>query len=76
MLFFGVFSRESARTAAKSRTNMSTISGKAIKRLGRLAPNLAHMTVQIHQTTVGTRLVHVWYTFGTRLRIRLGMAIG
>ena len=35
--------RESARTAAKSRTNLSTHSGKAIKGLGRLAPNLAHM---------------------------------
>ena len=29
MLFFGVFLRESARTAAKSRTNLSTNSGKA-----------------------------------------------
>ena len=35
-----------ARTAAKSRTNLSTNSGTATKRLGRLAPNLAH--VQIH----------------------------
>ena len=43
MLFFGVFLRESARTAAKSRTNLSINSGKATKRLGRLAPNLAHM---------------------------------
>ena len=43
MLFFGVVLRESARTAAKSRTNLSTNSGKATKRLGRLAPNLAHM---------------------------------
>ena len=43
MLFFGVFLRESARKAAKSRTNFSTNSGKAIKRLGRLAPNVAHM---------------------------------
>ena len=43
MLFFGVFLREVARTAAKSRTNLSTDSGKATKRLGRLAPNLAHM---------------------------------
>ena len=46
MLFFGVFLRESARTAAKSRTNLSTNSGKATKRPGRSAPNLAH--VQIH----------------------------
>ena len=46
MLFFGVFLRESARTAAKSRTNLSTNSEKATKRLGRLAPNLAN--VQIH----------------------------
>ena len=43
MLFFGVFLCESARTAAKSRTNLSTNSGKVTKRLGRLAPNLAHM---------------------------------
>ena len=43
MLFFGVFLRESARTAAKSRTNLSTNSGKATKRLGRLAQHLAHM---------------------------------
>ena len=43
MLFFCVFLRESARTAAKSRTNLSTNSGKATKQLGRLAPNLAHM---------------------------------
>ena len=35
--------RESARTTAKSRTNLSTNSGKATKWLGRLAPNLAHM---------------------------------
>ena len=40
MLFFGVFLRESARTAVKNRTNLSTNSGKATKRLGRLAPNL------------------------------------
>ncbi len=35
--------RESARTAAKSRTNLSTNSEKATKRLGRFAPNLAYM---------------------------------
>ena len=35
--------RESACTAAKSRTNLSTNSGKATKRLGRLAPHLAHI---------------------------------
>ena len=40
---FDVFLRESARTAAKSPTNLSTNSGKATKRLGRLAPNLAHV---------------------------------
>ena len=34
MSFFGVFLRESARTAAKSRTNLSTNSGKATKRAG------------------------------------------
>ena len=38
-----MFLRESACTTAKSRTNLSTNSGKATKRLGRLAPNLAHM---------------------------------
>ena len=43
MLFCVVFLRDSARTAAKSRTNLSTKCGKATKRLGRLAPNLAHM---------------------------------
>ena len=40
--FWHVF-RETARTAAKSRTNLSTNSGKATKQLDRLAPNLAHM---------------------------------
>ena len=48
MLFFGVFLREYARTAAKSRTNFGTNLGKATKRLGRLAPNLANNYVQIH----------------------------
>ena len=43
MLFFGVFLCESARTAAKSRTNLNTNSGKLPKRLGRVAPNLALM---------------------------------
>ena len=33
ILFFGVFLRESARTAAKRRTNLSTNSGKATKPL-------------------------------------------
>ena len=37
--FFGVFLHQSARTAAKSRTNLSTNSGKPTKRPGRLAPN-------------------------------------
>ena len=63
---FGVFLCESARTAAQSRTNLSTNSGKATKRLGRLAPNLAH--VQIHmgmdmlQTNCPSR--HKWVTWG------------
>ncbi len=35
--------RETARTAAKIRTNPSTHSGKSVKWLDRLAPNLAHM---------------------------------
>ena len=43
MFFLGMFLRESPRTAAKKRTNLSTNWGKATKRLGRLAPNLAHM---------------------------------
>ena len=38
-----MFLRKSAHTAAKSRTNLGINSGKATKRLGRLAPNLAHM---------------------------------
>ena len=44
---FAVFLHESARTAAKSRTNFSTNSGKATKRLCRLEPNLAHMCKSI-----------------------------
>ena len=43
MLFFCVFLRESAPTAAKSRTNRSTNSEKATNRLGRLTQNMAHM---------------------------------
>ena len=42
-IVFGVCLRESARTAAKRLVNLRTHSGKAIKRLDRLAPNLAHM---------------------------------
>ncbi len=38
-----MFLHESVRTAAKSLTNLSRNSGKATKRLGRLAPKLAHM---------------------------------
>ena len=41
--FVCVFLRESARTAAKRRTNLSTNSGKATKRMCRLAPNVVHM---------------------------------
>ena len=40
---FGVFLRETARTVAKSRTNISINSGTDGKRLDRLAPNVAHM---------------------------------
>ena len=43
MLFFGVFLRETAHTAATSRTNLSINLEKATKRLDQLAPNLAHM---------------------------------
>ena len=49
-MFFGVFLRESARTTARSRTNLSTNSGNATKRLGRLAPNLAHMCTFISES--------------------------
>ena len=38
-----MFLRESELSSAKSRTTLSTNSGKATKRLGRLAPRLAHM---------------------------------
>ncbi len=38
-----MFLSESARTAAKSRTNLRTNLGKVTKRLGRLASNVAHM---------------------------------
>ena len=55
MLFFGVFLRESVRIAAKSRTNLSTHSGKATKRLCRLAPNLAHMCKFIHGNRYTTK---------------------
>ena len=58
MLFFGVFLRESARTAAKSQTNLSTNSGKATKWPGRLALNLAHMCklgMDIRQTNCPSR---------------------
>ena len=62
MLFFGVFLRETARTAAKSRTNLSTHSGKATKRLDRLAPNLSHMCakqIAPRATRLAPTLVHV-----------------
>ena len=66
MLFFGVFLRESARTAAKSQTNHSTNSGKATKRLGRLAPNLEqvqiHMGMDIRQTNCPS--IHKGGTWG------------
>ena len=55
MLFFGVFLLESARTAALRRTNVSTNLGKATKRLDRLAPNLAHMPMDIRQTNCPSR---------------------
>ena len=72
--------RESARTAAKRRTNLSTNSGKATKWLDRLARNLAHMGVSGGQTikslgscqTAGA----IGTNFGSRLRIHLGMDIG
>ena len=88
---FGVFLRESARTAAKSRTNFSTNSGKATKRLGRLAPNLAHMWEWIYAKQIAPgdargllgalggqqfKSLLIGTNFGSRLRINLGMDIG
>ena len=63
MLFFG----ESARTAAKSRTNLSTNSGKTTKRLGQLAPNFGtyvqiHMGMDIRQTNCPS--IHKGGTWG------------
>ena len=51
-----MFLRESARTAAKRRTNLSTNSVKAIKRLDRLAPNLAHMCRLIWERTYAKQM--------------------
>ena len=88
MLFFGVLLRESARTAAKSWTNLSTNSGKATKRLGRLAPHLAHMCkftwkwIYAKQIAPRDNNLKVWGScqigtnFGSRLRIHLGMDKG
>ena len=61
MLFFGVFLRESARTAAKSRTNLSTNSGKATKQTaGPIGTNFCthvqiHMGMDIRQTNCPSR---------------------
>ena len=63
MLFFGVFLRESARIAAKSRTNLITNSGKSYQTAGPIG------------TTFGTH-VQIGTKFGARRRIRLGMDIG
>ena len=46
---FGVFLRETARTTAIGRTNLSTHSGKATKRLARLAPKLADSSGNGHR---------------------------
>ena len=55
-VFFGVFWSESVRTALKSRTNLSTNSGKATKRLGRLAPHLAHICEFIWEWTYAEQI--------------------
>ena len=59
MLCYMVFLRESARTAAKNRTNLSTNSGKATKRPGRLAPNLAHMYKFILEWIYAKQIAHL-----------------
>ena len=81
MLFFGVFLRESSRTAAKSRTNLSTNSGKANKWLDRLAPNLAHMCKFIWEWIYAKQIApqdtrgHLGYFRGsTRLNTRIQVA--
>ena len=48
MLFFGVFLRESSRTAAKSRINLSTNSGKATKQTAGPIGTRFGTHVQIH----------------------------
>ena len=47
ILFLGVFLRESARTAAKRRTNLSNNSGKATKTAGPIGTKTG-TNVQIH----------------------------
>ena len=71
MLFFGMFLRESALTAAKSRTNLSTNSGKATKRLDRLTPNLAciHLGMDIRETNCPSR--HKGGTWGGGLGVNI-----
>ena len=59
MLFFGVFLRESARTAAKSRTNLSTKSRKATT-VGPIGTKFGthvqiHMGMDIRQTNCPSR---------------------
>ena len=74
MLFFGVFLRESAHTAAKSRTNLSTNSGKL--------PNgwadwheiwthvQIHMGMDVLQTNCPSR--HTWGVLGGQHFKRMG----
>ena len=60
MLFFCVFLFESARTAVKSRTNLSTSSGKATKTAGPIGTKFVthvqiHMGMDIRQTNYPSR---------------------
>ena len=59
MLFFGVFLRESARTAAKSRTNLNTF-GKSYQTAGPIGTKFGthvqiHMGMDIRQTNCASR---------------------
>ena len=70
MLFFGVFLCESACTAAKSRTNLSTNSVKATKQTaGPIGTKFGthvqiHMGMDIHQTNCHSRHKGTWGVLG------------
>ena len=60
MLFFGVFLHESVHTAAKSRTNLSTNSGKSYQTAGPMGTKCGthvqiHMGMDIRQTNCSSR---------------------